>query len=105
VDAGVNAVCARQDALSRKMRGLKRKRQIEEYKSIFDGIKSSKLNLKQEVKLGRRGGARWSLWVTKVCCELLVYGSPPSAIPSSIETLTATLYGEEPKKLPSLNFV
>ena len=32
-------------------------------------------------------------------------GSPPSAIPSSIGTLFATLYDEELKKLPSLNFV
>jgi len=78
---------------------------IEQYKIMIEGFKSSKLNLKREVKLGRRGGACWPLWVTEVCCELLVNGSPPSAIPSSIGTLTATLYGEEPKKLPSLNFV
>ena len=78
---------------------------IEEYKIMIDGFKSSKLNLKREVKLGRRGGASWPLWVTKVCCELLVNGSPASAIPSSIGTLTTTLYGEEPKKLPLLNFV
>jgi len=78
---------------------------IEHYKSMIDAFKSSKLNLKREVKFGRRGGACWPLWVTEVCCELLVNGSPPSAIPSSIGTLTATLYGEEPKKLPSLNFV
>ncbi len=70
---------------------------IEQYKSMIDGFKSSKLNLKREVKLGRRGGASWSLWVTKVSCELLVNGSPPSAIPSTIGTfLFATLYGEEP---------
>jgi hypothetical protein len=78
---------------------------IEHYKIMIDALKSSKLNLKWEVKLGRRGGARWPLWVTEVCCELLVNGWPPSAIPSSIGTLTATLYGDEPKKLPSLNFV
>jgi hypothetical protein len=72
---------------------------------MIDGFKSSKLNLKREVKLGQRGGASWPLWVTEVCCELLVNGSPPSAIPSSIRTLTATLYGEDPKKFPSLYFV
>ena len=32
-------------------------------------------------------------------------GLPPSAIPYSIGTLIATLYGEEPKKLPCLNYV
>jgi hypothetical protein len=78
---------------------------LDEYKIMIDGFQSSKLSLKQEVKLGRRGGARWPLWVTEVCCELLVNGSPPSAIPSSIGTLTATLYGDDPKKLPSLNYV
>ncbi len=64
-----------------------------------------KRNLKQVWKLGQRGGSRWPLWVTEVCCELLVNGLPPSAIPSSIRTLIATLYGDEPKKLPSLNYV
>jgi hypothetical protein len=78
---------------------------IEQYKIMIQEFNTSKLNLKREVKLGRRGGACWPLWVTEVCCELLVNGSPPSAIPSSIGTLTATLYGEEPKKLPSLNYV
>ena len=78
---------------------------IDEYKIMIDGFKSSKLNLKREVKLGRRGGASWPLWVTEVCCELLVNGSPPSAIPSNIGTLFATLYGEEPTNIPSLNYV
>ena len=73
---------------------------LDEYKIMIDAFQSSKLSLKQEVKLGRRGGPRWPLWVTEVCCELLVNGMPPSAIPSSIGTLTATLYGKEPKKLP-----
>ena len=78
---------------------------IEEYKSMIDGFKSSKLNLKREFTLGRRGGASWPLWVTEVSCELLVNGSPPSAIPSTIGTLFATLYNEEPKTIPSLNYV
>ena len=79
--------------------------QLNEYESIVKTLKSSKLNLSREVKAGRRGGAHWPLWVTKVCCELLVNGSPPSAIPSSIGTLFASLYGEEPKNNPSLNYV
>jgi len=78
---------------------------LDDYQTMIEGFKSSKLSLKQEVKVGRRGGARWPLWVTEVCCELLVNGLPPSAIPSSIGTLTATLYGKEPKKLPSINYV
>ena len=78
---------------------------IEEFKSMINGFKLSKLNLKREIKLGRRGGASWPLWVTKVCCELLVNRSLPSAIPSTFGTLFATLYGKEPTSIPSLNYV
>jgi hypothetical protein len=78
---------------------------LDDYKTMIEGFKSLKLSLKQKVKVGQRGGARWLLWVTEVCCELLVNGSPSSAIQSSIGTLTATLYGKEPKKLPLLNYV
>jgi hypothetical protein len=78
---------------------------IEEYKIMIEGFKSSKCNLKQVCKVGRRGGLCWPLWGTEVCCELLVNGLPPSAIQSSIRTLIATLYGDEPKKLPLLNYV
>jgi hypothetical protein len=79
--------------------------QLNEYKTIVETFKSSKHSLKHEVKIGRRGGARWPLWVMEVCCELLVSGLPPLAIPSSIGTLFTTLYGEEPKKIPSLYYV
>jgi len=47
---------------------------LDDYKTIIEGFKSSKLSLKQEVKVGWRGGARWPFWVTEVCCELLVNG-------------------------------
>jgi hypothetical protein len=43
--------------------------------------------------------------VTEVCCELLVNGLQTLAIPSSIMTLFAALSSEEPKKIPSLNYV
>jgi hypothetical protein len=79
--------------------------QLTEYKRMIETFQSSKRNLKCEVKTGRRGGARWPLWVTEVCCELLVNGSSPSSIPSSILTLFVALYGEEPDKIPSLNYV
>jgi hypothetical protein len=72
---------------------------------MIEGFKSSKQSLKQVWRVGSRGGHTWPLWVTEFCCELLVNGSPPSAIPSSIGTLFETLYGDEPKKIPSLNYV
>jgi hypothetical protein len=78
---------------------------LEEYKNMIEHLKSSKLNLKREFKVGHQGGLIWLLWVLEVCCELLVNGSPPSAIPASIGILISVLYGKEPKKLLSLNFV
>lgn len=72
---------------------------------MVKSFQSTKRSLKPEIKIGRRGGASWRLWVTEVCCELLVNGSPPSAIPSTIGTLFAALYGEEPKHIPSVSYV
>ena len=94
------------DEITHVLRALEaQEAQLNEYKSMAETLKSSKQNLSREVKAGRRGGALWPLWVTEVCCELLVNGSPPSAIPSSIGTLFAMLYRKEPTIIPSLNFV
>ena len=70
-------------------------------------MKSEKLNLKREFWTGRKGpgGAKWPLWVVEVCCELLVNGTPPSAVPANIATLYETLYGAEVVKYPSVAFV
>ena len=72
---------------------------------MVETFKSTKKNLTCKFKIGCNGGGRWRLWVTKVCCELIVNGSPPSAIPSSIGSLFYTLYSKEPKKNPSLKSV
>jgi hypothetical protein len=54
----------------------------------------------------RRGGARrCPIWVVQLICELLVNGTSPAAIPSNIQTMYETLYGEKPDELPSVNFV
>ena len=74
--------------------------QLTEYKRMIEMFHSSKRNLTCVVKAGRRGGARWPLWVTEVCCELLVNGLSPLSIPSSILTLFVALYGEELNKNP-----
>jgi hypothetical protein len=87
------------DDLTRVLRAQQaQEAQLTEYKSIVETFKSSKRDLTYEFKAGCKGGAQWPLWVTEVCCELLVNGSSPLAIPSSIMTLFAALYGEEPKK-------
>ena len=54
----------------------------------------------------RRGGSRrWPTWVVLMICELLINGTRPSAVPSSIHTVYETLYLEAPDELPSINFV
>ena len=52
-----------------------------------------------------RGGGKWPTWVSQVICELLVNGTPPSAIPLNLQTLYETLYGVEPVHTPSLAHV
>ena len=41
----------------------------------------------------------------QLVCELLVLGTPPSAIPECIGTMFQTLCEEEPDEIPSVNFV
>ena len=73
---------------------------------MVEGLKSTKCSLQKNRVPGRQGGGKkWPLWVTAVCCDLLIHGTPPSAIPSSIGTLFVALTGEEPKELPSVNYV
>ena len=59
------------------------------------------------MKIGRRGGSRtWPIDVVLVICEMLVNGTPPSAIPAAnIQTMCARMYCSEANKLPSLNYV
>ena len=87
------------DELTRVLRAQQaQEAQLDKYKSMVETFQSSKRDLTLISKAGRKGGAIWPLWVTEVCCELLVSGSLPLAIPSSILTLFAALYGEEPQK-------
>ncbi len=94
------------DELTRTLKAQQaQENQLTEYKAMVETFKSTKRSLARKVKIGHSGGAHWPLWVTKVCCELLVNGSPPLAIPSSMGTLFSTLYGKEPKKIPLLSYV
>jgi hypothetical protein len=59
----------------------------------------------KEAARNNGGGRRWPPWVVQLICELLVTGTPPSAIPQIIQTFCETLLWEKPKELPSVNFV
>jgi hypothetical protein len=83
---------------------------IEKYKAIIQDSQETKRKLKKEwadeAAAHKRGGARrWPIWVVQLICELLVNGTAPSAIPTNIQTMYETLYGEKPEELPSVNFV
>ena len=78
---------------------------LERYTKELEDSKGKKKKLKKTRKIGRKGGRTWDVWVVQVCCELLVNGTPPSAIPLSIGTLYETFYDEETDELPCVNFV
>ena len=79
---------------------------LERYEEMMrDSTERAQLELKKHFKVGRRGGARYPLWVVQVCIELLVHGTPPSAVVPNIATLYEVLYKKDPEELPSIQFV
>ena len=83
---------------------------MDKYQSITDSSVENQREMKKEWEdeqaTSRRGGARrWPVWVVQLICELLVNGTPPSAIPGNIQTMYETLYGKKPDELPCVNFV
>ena len=78
---------------------------LNRYRTMLEEMKVSKKELRRRRKTGRRGGgAQWEVWVVQLICELLVNGTPPSAIPDNIATFMEGFYGEEPEDWPSVNF-
>jgi hypothetical protein len=62
--------------------------------------------MSKERPIGRRGGAsKWPPRVVQLVCEMLVNGTPPSAIPANIASLSAYQTGKVPESVPSLSFV
>ena len=97
---------ALQDVLARVVKAKAKQGEIlERYTKELEISRRSMKKLKKTRMIGRKGGRSWDVWVVQVCCELLVSGTPPAAIPSSIGSLYETFYGEAPDELPSVNFV
>ncbi len=64
------------------------------------------LQIKRQRKIGCRGGSgSWPVPVVQLICELLVNGTPPSAVPLNIQSMNATINGCNISELPSINFV
>ena len=62
------------------------------------------LLIKRERQVGRLGVSRnWTVHIVLFTCEILVNGTPPSAVPTNILTVSAALTGTEACELPSIS--
>ena len=74
--------------------------------NLGDAIASARLEIKRERAVGRRGGsASWPVKVVLLICELLVNGTPPSAVPSNLQTFAGHCGAEMDGPPPSIDFV
>jgi len=99
-----------EDELARMSKEAKVQKEIlDRYQAAVEACQDTKKDMKKEWDkdrlAGSRGGGRsWPVWVVQLICELLVNGTPPTAIPGNIDAMYETLYGEEAAERPSVNF-
>ena len=69
-------------------------------------MRTIQLDINRERQVGRRGGSgKWKVCIVLLICELLVNGTPPSAVPANIQKFSAALNGTAACELPSVDFV
>jgi hypothetical protein len=79
---------------------------VEELQQKLASIQQIRQVVKREKCVGRRGGSRrWPIHVVLLICELLVNGTPPSAVPKNMQTHSAYFTGDEAEELPTIDFV
>jgi len=78
---------------------------FQRFKDLVDNDLSLQLQREMKCEFDGRGGGKWLLWIIQVICELLVNGTPPSAILSNIGILYKTVYTTALEELPSLSYV
>jgi hypothetical protein len=80
---------------------------LEDFNEITADPKCSMQREWDDEETARKNGSKqqWPPWVVQLTFKLLLTGTPPSAIPQTIQTLCETLLWEKPKELPSVNFV
>jgi len=75
-------------------------------KIALESMPNIQFQIKRERKIGRHGGSgRWPVHIILLICELLVNGTPPSAVPANIQTTCTAFTGAETSELPSISFV
>ena len=75
-------------------------------RSGLENMQKLKLEIKRERPVGRQGGSlKWPVHIVLLIFELHVNGTPPSAVPANIQTISAAMTGQEVTELPCINFV
>ena len=82
----------------------KQKKLLAQFEASFTSENKAR-KLKKVWLKGQRGGSRWEMWVVQLICELLALGVPPSAIPSTINTMYITLFNEPPTEVPCVSYI
>ena len=75
-------------------------------RNTLERMQTIQLQIKRERAVGRRGGgSKWPVHIVLLICELLVAGTPPSAVPGNLQATSAYFTGSEASELPRVGFV
>ena len=63
-------------------------------REALERMHTIQMDIKRERQVGRCGGSgKWTVPIIILICELLVNGTPPSAITANIQTVSTALTG------------
>ena len=72
---------------------------------VLERMHTIQLEIKRERQVGRCGSSwKWTVHIVLLICEPLVNGTPPSAVPANIQTVSAALTGTVACEIPSVHF-
>ena len=61
----------------------------------LEKMQKLKLDIKRGRPVGRKGGSlKWPVHIVLLICDLLVIGTPPSAVPANIKKMSAAMAGQ-----------
>jgi hypothetical protein len=72
----------------------------------LEKLNNIRLEIKRERAVGCCGGSgKWPVSIVLLICELLVNGTPPTAVQNNMKSFSARLHGQEDSQMPSVNFI
>ena len=75
-------------------------------REALERMRTIHLDIKRQRQVGRRGGSgKWTVCIVTLICELLVNGTPPSAVPTKILPVSTALTSTAACELPYVDFV